>query len=99
MKTYFKHGAWNAICDVCGFQFKSTDLKQRWDGLMACSKDWETRHPAELIREPRENPAVPWSRPDPDIAGRLVCNLGNSVAIPGTGVAGCAVAGRADFRG
>jgi len=62
--TKFISGDWNAICDVCGFKFKASELKERWDGLKVCEKDWETRHPQELIRPIREQQALPWTRPE-----------------------------------
>ncbi len=65
MKSYFKHGSWNVICDVCGFEYKAEDTKLRWDGMRVCSKDWEARHPQDLIRIPKENPSVPWTRVSP----------------------------------
>ena len=64
MHDYFKLGDWNAVCDTCGFKFKASQLKKRWDGLMVCSKDWEPRHPQDLIKAPTETPGVPWSRPE-----------------------------------
>jgi hypothetical protein len=57
-------GAWNAICDRCGFQHKNYQLKKEWTGLMVCGKCFETRHPQDLLRVPTENPSVPWTRPD-----------------------------------
>jgi hypothetical protein len=63
-RRHYKPGVWKALCDVCGFEFKSDKLKQRWDGMMVCSEDFETRHPQDLLRVPRENPSVPWTRPD-----------------------------------
>ena len=65
MRNYYKAGVWNVVCDVCGFEFKSDELIKRWDGLMVCKQDWEPRHPQDLLRVPRENPSVPWSRPKP----------------------------------
>lgn len=62
---YYKHGSWNAICDVCGFKFKSDDLKERWDGLMVCRKDFEHRHPQERLRPVTDNQSVAWTRPPP----------------------------------
>lgn len=56
---------WNVICDVCGFKYKAYELKERWDGLMVCHLDWETRHPQDLIKIPKEDTSVPWSRPEP----------------------------------
>lgn len=61
-QDYFKPGDWNAYCDVCGFKFKASQLRKRWDGHMVCEKDYEERHPQELIRMPKEDTSVPWSR-------------------------------------
>ena len=47
---YYKHGDRNAICDMCGFKYKLSQLRKRWDGLMVCLKDWEPQHPQSLIR-------------------------------------------------
>lgn len=60
-----KLGDWNAVCDVCGFEFKASQLRKRWDGQMVCSKDFETRHPQDLIRTIREHGGVAWARPEP----------------------------------
>lgn len=65
MTTQFKLGDWNALCDVCGFKFKASKLRKRWDGLMVCNVDYETRHPQDLIRVPKDTQAVPWTRPEP----------------------------------
>lgn len=51
-------GNWKAACHVCGFWFPSSDLKHRWDGVLACPKDWEPRHPQTLIKV-RTETAVP----------------------------------------
>jgi hypothetical protein len=68
MPDTYKPGQWNTICDVCGFQFKSGELRERWDGMMVCGPDWEPRHPQEFIKVPKDNPAVPWARPEaPDV--------------------------------
>lgn len=91
--SYFKSGEWNAICDVCGFQFKSGELRLRWDGMRVCSKDWETRHPMDFIKIPKEDTSVPWSRPVTTPA-TFACTLMGSTAISGSAVAGCSVAGR-----
>ena len=58
-------GKWQAICDVCGFSFLNDQLKDRWDGLKVCAKDWEPRHPQDYLRVPPERPGVPWTRPEP----------------------------------
>ena len=64
-KDHLVLGEWNACCDVCGFKFKSAELRRRWDGFMVCPSDFEERHPQDLIKIPQERPAPPWVRPVP----------------------------------
>ena len=66
-KTWWKSGDWNAICDVCGHKYKASQLKKRWDGLMVCDEDWETRHPQEFIRPIKDMQKLPFTRPRGDI--------------------------------
>lgn len=56
----------NAVCDVCGFEYKHSELRERWDGLRVCETDWELRHPMDFQRIPRTEKALPWTRPQPD---------------------------------
>ena len=62
-KDYLDLGNFNAICDVCGFKFKASELRRRWDGFMVCDSDYEQRHPQDLIRGVPDNSSTPWSRP------------------------------------
>ena len=62
-KDSLELGNFNAICDVCGFKFKASELRRRWDGFMVCEHDYEQRHPQDLIRLKPERQAVPWARP------------------------------------
>lgn len=62
---YYKPGDYNALCDVCGFKFKASQLRRRWDGYQVCATDYEERHPQDLLRSKPEKQAVPWSRPEP----------------------------------
>ncbi len=64
-QTWWKSGSYNALCDICGFKFKNTELSKRWDGLMVCRRDNELRHPQELIRPVPDQTKLPWTRPDP----------------------------------
>lgn len=64
-KWVYKPGQWNALCDVCGWKFKSAELLERWDGLMVCKKDYETRHPQDFLRVDADDAGIPWSRPQP----------------------------------
>lgn len=61
-----KLGDWNAVCDVCGFKKKASELLERWDGLRVCKDDFELRHPSDLYRGPTgPESQVPWTRPEP----------------------------------
>lgn len=57
---------WHAICPVCGFQYKSTEMKRRWDGVYTCEKDWEIRHPLDFYNVKGEDTSVPFVYPDVD---------------------------------
>lgn len=59
-----KLGQWNVLCDVCGFKFKSGDVKERWDGLMVCHDDWEERHISDFFHVDSEDNSVPYVRPE-----------------------------------
>lgn len=43
------------VCDVCGFDIRAEDIKERWDGLMVCPSDWEPRHPQDFVRATEED--------------------------------------------
>lgn len=60
--NYYKHGEWNAYCDVCGFRFKSGQMRKRWDGMMVCDKDWEQDHPQKYLKVREDKQSVPWVR-------------------------------------
>jgi len=62
-------GDWNALCDICGFKFKSCDLRKNSDGYMVCQDDWEPEHPADRYRAPTETTSIPWARPEATDAG------------------------------
>jgi hypothetical protein len=81
---HLKLGDFNAICDVCGFKFKGSMLRKRWDGLMVCKTDWEPRHPQDLIKLPQERPAPPWTRPVPVDEFVVVAPVDTSTLTDGT---------------
>ena len=51
-------GNWKVACHVCGMWYPSSEIRKRWDGVLCCPKDWETRHPQTMIRVHGER-AVP----------------------------------------
>lgn len=69
MQNWLKLGDWNAICDSCGRKFKASLLRKRWDGMMVCVEDYESKHPQLSIRTPTDISVPPWVRPEraPDI--------------------------------
>ncbi len=69
MSRYVK-GQWNAICDRCGFEYKSGQIKREWTGLRVCTGGgtndcFEHRHPQDFVKGKRDRQAPPWVRPEP----------------------------------
>ena len=63
--TYYSKGEWNALCQRCGFKFKSGDLSREWTGLRVCGDCWEPRHPQDHTRGVRDRQSPPWTSPEP----------------------------------
>ena len=64
-RPHYVSGDWNAVCDSCGKVLKASELRQRWDGLMVCSRDWEPRQPQDFVRAVADVTAPPFTRPEP----------------------------------
>jgi len=64
-KNYARLGDFNVICDVCGFKFKRSQVRMRWDRLMVCSKDWEIRNPQDYLESRPERQRIEDARPRP----------------------------------
>lgn len=98
-------GTWRVICDVCGFEYGSDEVRKRWDNLIVCEKDWETRHPQDFIRPGRETNKLPFVRPEPPPVYTNItytpnyCDILGTQAIAGRGVAGCMIAGTGNNHG
>ena len=90
-------GTWRVICDVCGFEFPSDQVKKRWDGLITCSKDYEQKHPQLSLRAKPEKIGVPFARPEPEDVFVHTCNVITSSGYAGLGTAGCMQAGNTTF--
>lgn len=52
----------NAVCDVCGFKFKASEMRLMWNGLRVCDKDFETRQPQDLIKGIIDHQTPKWIR-------------------------------------
>ena len=37
-------------CDRCGFEYRASEMKKQWDGLVVCPQDYEPRHPQDFVR-------------------------------------------------
>lgn len=87
----FKSGSWNAICDVCGFKFKSHQIKKRWDGLMVCENDYEQDHPQKFLRVQSDKIAPDWVRPRPEDVFVPKCDLWTSNGVVDMCTVDCAI--------
>lgn len=85
----YKPGQWKAICDVCGFEYYSSEIQKRWDGLMVCKHDFEYDHPQKFLRVREDNISVPWVRSEPEDTFVHYCNIYAVYAYAGMGEAGC----------
>lgn len=90
-------GTWKAVCDSCGFEFPSDELRERWDGFMVCKDDYETKHPQLEIRAKPERIAVPWTRPPGEDTFIHFCDIISSSAYAGLGTADCMRADNTQF--
>lgn len=93
MKKTTWPGNWKVTCHVCGFWYPSSEIKKRWDGVLVCEKDYETRHPQTLIkvRGERAFPSfVSKDGPDQEV---FLCTLETASGYAGMATAGCAHAG------
>ena len=66
-KNYFISGEWNVTCDVCSKKIKAGIAKQRWDGLIVCNEDYETRQPQDFVKVHSDKISVPFVRPIPTL--------------------------------
>jgi len=89
-KTRWDNGSWKAVCDVCGRDYKNTDLEKRWDGLMVCQGDWETRQPQDFVKGVADKQVPPFTRPEQADTFTFVCTLITCQGIADYGEAECA---------
>lgn len=94
---YYKAGSWNVHCDVCGFKFKSHEVKKRWDGLIVCSADFEHDHPQKFIKVREDSQNVPFVRKQNDDTFLTVCYLWERSAFADLASADCALADNASL--
>ncbi|WP_441235660.1 hypothetical protein [Bradyrhizobium sp. 930_D9_N1_4] len=73
----YRPGDFWRICEVCGFKYRASQTNRRWDGLIVCHDDWETRHPQDFVRGRKDLQNVPDPRPEPldNVIGPLTTAL------------------------
>lgn len=101
-RTYWKEGGYKAICDSCGFEFKDSELQERYDGMMVCKEDWEPHHPSEKTIQIRSPRALPWTRPegtDQFIVSGSFCTPDGFNGTTDHGSSGCFTIGRNTQQG
>jgi len=54
----------NVLCDICGWKFKSNELKKTWDGYWACKRDWYPRHPQDFVKGVTDTQKTILDRPE-----------------------------------
>jgi hypothetical protein len=89
----YKPGSWWIICDRCSTKIRGEEAKHEWTGFIVCKDCFEHRHPQDFIRARKEVITPPFTRPRPTDEFVAVCTLWGREALPGQGVAGCAIAG------
>lgn len=45
-------------CQVCGFEYRASEMKERWDGIIVCREDYEMRHPQDFVRAQEDHIAA-----------------------------------------
>lgn len=87
---FFRSGSWNFFCDLCGAKTKSDDSMLTWNGLRVCKHHKEVRNPQDFVRGVKDDPSVPWSRPEVQPEDFVMnCTLQGTNAIPGYAIPGC----------
>lgn len=97
MKRTSWPGNWKVSCMVCGFWYPSSEIKKRWDGVLVCEKDYETRHPQTLIKVRGERASPSFVSKDGTDTYLDICYLDGSSSYAGMGTAGCMQAGFYSF--
>lgn len=82
------------VCDICGIEYRESEMKLTWDKLVLCPEDYDPRHPQDFVRGVTDDIAAkglvrPPASQDNFIS--TICTTRESVA--GEAVAGCAIAG------
>lgn len=89
---YYKPGDYNAICSMCGFKRKASELVKNWQGQYRCPEHNEPRHPQDFVRAVQDVQTPPWVQPPSDVFVSE-CFPNDKTAIPGRAIPGCMIPG------
>jgi hypothetical protein len=65
LETEYKRGQHNVLCAICQSHFKSSQIRERWDKLLVCERDWDPDpRPSFKPMKPTKDP-----RPVPNMQG------------------------------
>lgn len=76
---------YNAICDICGWKYKASELRLRWDGWMVCDADYETRNILDFYRTRNDSHKLPFIAPDGEVEATWTPVFVNVTQVVGTG--------------
>lgn len=87
---YLDLGDWNAVCSMCGFKRKASQLVKNWQGMYRCPEHNEMRHPQDFVRAVPDIQTAPWVQPQ-STNYIYTCDPTGRSAIPGYAIPGCVI--------
>lgn len=90
---YYEPGDYKMVCDECGFEYRRSEMRQRWDNAWVCREDWEPRHPQDYVKVKEDVIPVPIARPEPEPIFIEACTVAGRMGVVGVGTVGCAIVG------
>lgn len=90
-RPIYARGDWNAICDICGREYKASQLQKRWDSFMTCHDCFEPRQPQDFVRGVADFQAPPYTRPENQDSFIGVCTPDGMSCIIDYAVVDCCV--------
>lgn len=93
----FRPGDRWLVCDRCGFDYRLSQMKKEWNGLIVCHSCYEARHPQDFIRAKQDTitPRGPIRPPPPlsFVTRTYIDEFNDDNAVAGIAVTGLAKAG------
>jgi hypothetical protein len=90
---YLEPGDWNAVCSLCGFKRKASQMVKNWQGYWRCPEHNEPRQPQDFVRGEQDIQTVPWAQPPAEIYVE-VCTFNGLSAIPDIAIPDCMIPDR-----